>query len=261
MSAAGVVQFTTPSGNFYRFPAGTHHINRTNRPQVQNPASEMVVYSGAGSNGTATVHPAVVSALDALMSAMHAEGLRINDESLKQARVQNAFRGPTVAEGNRYLSALRTTISSNVSIFGALTFPASLETMARSELGFSGSPAHRAFEAAVAAQPGWSTALARELIRITAEYKAPRGGSTHHSGVVADIDFPYATSSTSVHWHGIRRARNAAAFRSAAGVWLNTYAQTFNFDTYDSNREIFHQEWLNWAGTSADPSASSTASP
>jgi LAS superfamily LD-carboxypeptidase LdcB len=125
--------------------------------------------------------------------------------------------------------------------------------MAQSELGFAGSADHRAFAAALAAEPGWDARLARRLLDITANFKAPRGGSTHHSGLVVDINFPYATDDGSVHWHDIKRENNADALRSAAGVWLSAHAPAHGFDSYDTASEIWHQEWRDWAGTPADP--------
>jgi len=254
LDAANAVQFSTGQGNFYRFPALGTHTNYTDRPQFQHPQSSMITYSGAGNNGATTVHPQVAPALNRLMLALRHEGDRLNDESMKQALIAVGYRGTTLHEGNLYLSALRRTITLNSAIFGTLTFPTALDSMARSELGFSGSPTHRAFQAAVAGQLGWNASLARQLVTITARYKAPRGGSTHHSGLVVDINFPYKkNSASSVEWHQVNRSRNADALRAAAGVWLSRYAMQYGFDSYDTSREIWHMEWRNWSGTTADP--------
>jgi hypothetical protein len=249
----GATQYTTATGNFYRFSMPTARSNSSNRPHFINPASAMVTYTGTGNNGSVTIHPAVASALDTLMSALRTEGNRIDDESMKQAVVASGYRASAVGEGARYLRALRKTIRKNPSIFDSLTFPTSLEDMARSELGTSGSTQHRAFVDALAAEPGWNRTLAQRLVDITGRFKAPRGGSPHHSGLVVDIDFPYATSATDVERHGIDRNRNANARRAAAGVWLDSFSRDFDFDTYSTSAEIWHQEWLNWAGTTADP--------
>lgn len=255
LDVSSAVQFSTGQGNFYRFPASGTHSNYTDRPQFQHPQSSMITYSGAGNNGAATIHPQVAPGLNRLMLGMRGEGNRINDESMKQAIIAVGYRGPTLHEGNLYLSSLRRTISLNAAIFGSLVFPTALEVMARSELGFSGSSTHRAFQAAVASQPGWNAALARQLVSITARFKAPRGGSTHHSGLVVDINFPYKkNNASSVAWHGVDRSRNADALRAAAGVWLSRNAMQYGFDSYDTAREIWHMEWRSWAGTTADPS-------
>jgi LysM repeat protein len=255
LTTTGVTQYTTPSGNFYRFPPQPRRRNMANRPRFIHPRSVMVAYTGPGAAGSVLVHPAVTSALNTLMSQLRAEGERIDDESLRQADITSAFRPPTAREGRLYLQALQRTIRRNPRIFGSLTFPTSLESMAQSELGHTGSPRHRAFVRALAGQPGW-LGLAQRLVNITRRYKAPRGGSTHHSGVVVDIDFPYATSTTRVQRHGVDRSRNGDALRAAAGVWLNTHSRSLGFDTYDTSAEIWHQEWRNWAGTAADPASS-----
>lgn len=246
-------QFTTTAGNFYRFPRPATHRNTRNRPQFIHSASVMETYSGAGSNGAAKVHPAVSTPLGSLMSALRAEGDRINDESMKQAVVDNGFRPSAESEGKAYLAALKKTMRLDPDTFGALTFPTSLEATAKSELGTSGSPEHNAFRDALAKEPGWSEELAKKLLAQTRRFKAPRGGSTHHSGVVVDIDFPYASSNKKFGRHGIDRTKNGDALRTAAGVWLNTHAPALGFDSYNTADEIWHQEWRNWAGTTADP--------
>jgi hypothetical protein len=168
---------------------------------------------------------------------------------MKQALVSIGFRAPSANEGALYLGALRKTIALNPTIFGPLTFPVVLEAEASSDLGFTGSARHTAFRDKVAAQPGWTAALAQKLVSETGKFKAPRGGSTHHSGVVVDISFPYALSTTVVLNHDTKRERNADALRSAAGVWLNANASSFGFDSYNTDVEIWHQEWRRWRGT------------
>jgi hypothetical protein len=259
LDTSTATSFATASGNFFRYRTPAARSNETNRPRFIHPASVMVRYTGAGNNGSATIHPAVATALDSMMSALRSEGNRIDDESLKQAVLSNGFRPSTVSEGRRYLAALHKTIRENPDIFGNVTFPANLEATARSELGTTGSPAHQAFVDHLAAAPGWNRTLAQRLVRITGRFKAPRGGSTHHSGVVVDINFPYATSGSNVEWHGVDRNRNANARRAAAGVWLDSFSRDFDFDTYSTSAEIWHQEWLSWAGTTADPAHSGAA--
>ena len=214
----------------------------------------MQQYTGAGNDGSEVIHPAVATALDSLMQALIDEGDRLGDESMRQAVVASAFRPSAASEGRGYLSALRKTIRLNPDRLPN-PFPESLVEMAQSELGTVGSAAHNEFRAALARAPGWDRAQADFLITTTAGFKAPRGGSTHHSGVVVDINFPYVTAGGRVQWHGMGRERNADAFRSGAGQWLAQHAPGHGFDTYDTRKEIWHMEWRNWRGTTADPSA------
>jgi hypothetical protein len=186
------------------------------------------------------------------MSALIAEGRSTNDESMKQAVVGSAYRPPTEGEGRLYLKALRKTIRQNPKIFGEHVLTPELEAMAQEELGFSGSGAMARFRDAVAAAWSGDRQLAAKLLSITGGFKAARGGSTHHSGVVVDIDFPYVTKDGKVRWHGMNRERNADAFRSAAGQWLLEHAAEYGFASYNTANEIWHQEWLHWHGTDAD---------
>src|SRR5205085_10139861 len=114
-------------GNFYQFPPKPHHQNSKNRPLFQNPKSVMTTYTGPGEEGTKPIHPAVEAPLETIMSALHEEGERIQDDSLKQAVVGSAFRPPTKVEGKLYLNSLIKTIKKNPKIFQGLTFPPSLE--------------------------------------------------------------------------------------------------------------------------------------
>jgi D-alanyl-D-alanine carboxypeptidase len=184
---------------------------------------------------------------------MHAEGDRLDDASLKQAVVNSGFRGSTRAEGRRYLNALRKTIKQHPEIFGSRTFPSQLEAMAMSELGSRQSPAFHQFRAAIAASPDWNGSLADQLLQITGRFKAPRGASTHNSGLAVDINFPFVAENGQVDWHGEQRENNAGARRSAAGVWLTSFSRDFGFASYDTQAEIWHMEWLEWHGTVADP--------
>jgi hypothetical protein len=254
LDVTGADRVTTDQGEFLRFRSGRHHTNQTNRPRFLHPRTAMQEYTGAGNNGSEVIHPAVATDLDRLMTALRAEGDRLGDESMRQAVVASAWRPTAASEGAAYLRALRKTIRLNP---GRLPnpFPDSLVEMAQSELGTVGSAAHNEFRAALAQAPGWDRAQADFLINETAGFKAPRGGSTHHSGLAVDIDFPYVTRAGQVARHGMNRERNADAFLSGAGQWLARHAPGLGFDTYDTSREIWHMEWRNWAGTTADPSA------
>jgi hypothetical protein len=249
---------STTHGEFLRFPAGGHHSNEIDRPRFIHPRSAMTKYEGAGNEGSNEIHPAVATDLDRLMRALRAEGTRLGDESLKQAVVASAFRAPAAKEGRLYLNSLRKTISKHPQKLPN-PFPESLVEMAQSDLGTVGSAAHNRFRAALAAAPGWDQKQADYLIEVTSGVKAPRGGSTHHSGVVVDINFPYVTSAGRMEWHGMDRDHNADAFRSAAGQWLAQHAPQLGFDTYNTKKEIWHMEWRKWRGTSADPSARAPA--
>jgi len=241
----GVEGYTTDQGFFRRYPvsSATKHTNTTDRPQFRLDPAEIT-----GNFHGNSVHPAVVDPLTALMDALHQAGDQLDDASLKLAKVGSAFR-TIEAEGSLYLGALQKTIRKNPTIFGTLTFPTDLETLAKSDM--QQQVQKQAFKDALAASPGWNASLAERLVSITGQFKAAAGGSTHHSGVVVDINFPYIHvdgDKLSVEWHGMSREKNAEALQSAAGVWLSQSATTYKFDTYDTDKEIWHQEWRAWSG-------------
>jgi hypothetical protein len=242
----GIEGYMSNMGFFRRYPKGsaTSHTNSSNRPQIRvDPAEITANFHGQ------MVHPAVLDSLTAFMDALHQAGDEMDDASLKNARVASAFRAVDTAEGGRYLSALQKTIMENKSIFGTLTFPAALEEMAKTDMHEKA--ARKAFKEAIAASPGWNASLTTQLLTITSGYKASSGGSTHHSGVVVDIDFPYVHlkgGKAIVKWHQITRKNNAEALQSAAGVWLSQNSTKFQFDTYNTDKEIWHHEWLAWKG-------------
>jgi len=256
-STDGAVRYTVTTGenkgNYYQFPSGIIKKNRANRPLFENPRLAMTRYTGVGSDGEQLIHTAIAAPLNALMSALREVGSCIDDESMKQAYVASAYRPSSKREGERYLGALQITIKQNPGIFGGLKFPSRLENMAMSSLGTYGSQKHKEFVAALAKEPGWGQHLAQELADITENYKAPRGGSAHHSGLAVDINFPYPISAAQAEWHGIHRQNNQRALRSAAGVWLGKFASQFDFASYNTGKEIWHQEWLKWKDSSADP--------
>jgi len=108
------------------------------------------------------------------------------------------------------------------------------------------------FRNAVAAAWGGDRGLAAKLLSIPGGFKAARGGSSHHSGVVVDINFPCVTKDEGAmarHGPGAQRRR----LRSAAGQWLLEHAAEYGFASYNTANEIWHQEWLQWRGTDADP--------
>ncbi len=241
----GVKGYITDQGFFRRYSDGsaTQHTNTTDRPQFRLDPAEIT-----GKVDGMQVHPAVVDPLTTFMAALHKAGDDMDDASLKLAKVGSAFRS-IENEGNLYLGALQKTIRENKTIFGDLTFPPAQETLAKGDMQQQAQK--QAFKNAIAASPGWDASLAEQLISITGQFKAPAGGSTHHSGVVVDINFPYIHGEgekASVKWHGMSRGNNAEALRSAAGVWLSQNSTTYDFDTYDTDKEIWHHEWRAWAG-------------
>ena len=246
----------TARGYFARLTEPPRRVNQQGRPKFQQNQASLVPMEGA------LVHPAVVGPLTGLLSGLRAEGARLNDASAMAARINNGYRAPNQQEGTRYLNAIRRTINRAVDVNGNPyhypPFPAHLENTARSNLGFSGSPAHRAFRAAIAASPGWTAASASMLLRRTGAFKAPRGGSTHHSGVVVDINWPVRVDNATTN-HGMNRDRNEAALRTVAGRWLHEHAPSLGFDSYDTAKEIWHMEWQDWQGTEADPDADAPA--
>jgi hypothetical protein len=239
-------------GYFLELPIPPKKENQKGRPKLRYEAADMVPFEGA------LVHPAVVAALTSLLAGLRNEGARLNDESARQAVINNGFRPPTQREGNKYLSSIRATIRKAVDVWGNPfhypAFPTALEGQATSELGWSGSTAHQAFERALAASPGWTAPQADMLLRTTGTVKAPRGGSTHHSGLTVDIDWP-AWKGRRASRHGMDRDNNGAALASVAGRWLYEQADSFGFASYDTGKEIWHMEWLDWKGTAADPDA------
>jgi hypothetical protein len=246
----------TAQGYLARLPAPPARTNHTDRPLFIRSGTDMVAFEGAH------IHPAVRVALRSLLDGLRAEGARLNDESARQARVASGWRAPTAGEGAAYLRALHKTIRQGLDHRGRPyeypAFPSALEETARSELGASGSQQHREFQRQLAASPGWTAASAAMLLRVTGAFKAPRGGSTHHSGVVVDIDWPCRTGAgIAVTNHGMNRERNAAALRTVAGRWLYEHAPALGFDTYSTQREIWHMEWRDWRGTEADPDQAS----
>lgn len=244
----------TRRGFLHRLRPPQQRTNTADRPQFILPASAMEDFEDT------KVHPAVVGALQALMNGLRAEGARLNDQSALQARVTSGHRPTDPAEGTKYLEGLKKTIrlgkDNHERPYTYPPFPASLEETARSELGVAGSPAYRAFRDSLAAAPGWTGEQADMLLLTTAGFKAPRGGSTHHSGVTVDINWPVLDDEGNVVPHGIRRERNGFALRSVAGRWLYEHAPALGFDTYNTHKEIWHMEWRQWRGTAADPDAS-----
>lgn len=249
-----------PFGNFYVFSKATKVTNNKNRPKFLVPKGTVVEYTGPGSNARAVgagydrdnrlIHPVLVEPLTALMTALTQEGERLGDESMKRAVIGSGWRSPE-QDGAGFLKQLKSQLDEKKAAYGNRTFPRSLETEAQSNL--HDPAAQKAFIRHLGAETGWTVQLAQQLWNDSIGYKAPAGLSPHESGLVVDIDFPYAIDSGKAHWHDISRKRNADARRSAAGMWLAQYSGDFHFSSYNTEREIWHMEYLNWHGTEADP--------
>jgi hypothetical protein len=249
-----------PFGSFYVFSKATKVSNNKNRPKFLVPRGTVVEYTGPGSDARAAgagygrdnrlIHPVLVEPLTALMTALTEEGKRLGDESMKRAVIGSAWRSPE-QDGAGFLKQLKSQLDEKKSAYGNRTFPKSLESEAQSNL--HDPSAQKAFIRHLGESPGWTAQLAQQLWNDSIAYKAPAGLSPHESGLVVDIDFPYATEAGKAHWHDISRKRNADARLSAAGMWLAQYSKDFQFSSYNTEREIWHMEYLNWHGTDADP--------
>jgi hypothetical protein len=184
----------------------------------------------------------VHSAANALMTALRRVGDRINDWSMKSAVIQNGFRADNASEGARYLNIIKLTIREKPDIFGALEFPSNLEAEAQSVLGRPGDARRTAFHQHLAATPGWNAQLVSRLFNIVDNVFAPRGANPHTTGLVFDLDFTILVAGRERNL-GADPALNNDALRSAAGMWLNQYSMMFGFDSYDTSKEIWHQEF------------------
>jgi hypothetical protein len=229
---------------FYIFPKPPTHTNQRNRPSTYAADPDHLPhYAGTGSNGSATLRSGEVqSAANAMMSSLRRVGERIDDWSMKSAVVQNGYRPDNASQGANYLRIIKQTIREKPGIFGALVFPANLEAEAQSVLGRPGDARRAAFHQHLAAAPGWSAQLVAQLFAIVDNVYAPRGANPHATGLVFDLDFTILVSGRERNL-GADPALNDDALRSAAGLWLNKYSMMFGFDSYDTSKEIWHQEF------------------
>lgn len=234
----------TVNGHQYHvfFPTPPTHTNQTNRPPTYADPKLLTVYSGQGSNGTAKLLPEVHSAANALMTALRRYGERINDWSMRSAVIQNGYRPDDASQGRNYLRIIKLIISEKPDIFGTLQFPRDLEQEAQGVLGRRGDPRRDAFHQHVAAATGWNSDLASRLFQLVDAVYAPRGSNPHATGLVFDLDFPIFDGAHERNI-GANAAYNSLALRSAAGMWLNRYSMQFGFDSYDTGKEIWHQEF------------------
>lgn len=257
-----------PPGDYYRFPKAPAVENKEHRPLFALENSNWPDYAGPGGDGAAAgykgsspvpVHPVLVDPLGAMLQALIDEGTRIGDQSMKSVIVRSGWRSAT-EDGVLFLKELKDKMREKPKNYGSEPFPAALEAEAKSNLGSKS--AQVAFQKHLAEQPGWSSSRAEELWNDTTQHKAPGGGSSHESGLVVDIDFPFVNfdvnpkskaETVTVQWHHISRFNNAQARLSGAGMWLAQHSKKLDFSSYDTRLEIWHMEWLVWKGTAADP--------
>jgi len=192
--------------------------------------------------------------VDALMTALLDYGDELGDHSIQSAVVQNGWRPfDDPSQGVNYLANINMVMSNSKYGFSNLTFPPALEAEAESFLGERSDPRWQAFVQHLSRSPGWDAAKAKAMLDTVAQFYVPRGGFNPHStGVVFDLNFSLyhhvqstakkalVESEDPVNAHPIL---NEAALRSAVGMWLNTYSMQFNFDSYNTGKEIWHMEW------------------
>jgi hypothetical protein len=248
---------TTNGHQYYVFPAPPHHTNQVDRPTVY--AKVLETYMGKGSKGTVKLHPGVMEPANVLMSALIEYGTKINDWSMRSAYIHNGYRPDDATQGYHYLRIIKSTIAGNPKIFETLTFPSNLEADAQSVLGIRGDPRREAFRKKVAESPGWTQKLAYQLFGIVDDIYAPRGFNPHSTGFVFDLDFSIISIIKGKIYEtmlGTSTALNGWALQSAAGLWLNTYAMNFGFDSYNTGREVFHLEYRYWMMMRSTPGQS-----
>lgn len=234
---------TVNKHQYHIFPMPPTHQNYDNRPNptVFANKKDLQVYNGKGSNGSALLHPDVLDPADLFMTALLEYGEYIDDWSMRSAVIQNGYRPSDETQGREYLRIIKKTIASNAA-FAGIPFPANLEKEAQSELGCPGDTRESTFMTHVAQSPGWTPALAKQLFDIVRNVYAPRGCNPHATGYVFDLDFSIFFNGTEVQL-GADTTLNGAALRSAAGMWINSYAMFFCFDSYNTGVEIWHLEY------------------
>jgi hypothetical protein len=246
---------TVGTHQFYIFPKPPTHTNQRDRPPTYADPRLVIHYTGTGANGSAKLLPGEVhSAAHAMMSALRRVGDRIDDWSMKNAVIQSGFRPDDAGQGANYLRIIKQTIREKPDIFGELEFPGTLETEAQSVLGRPGDATRAAFHQHLAAAPGWSAQLVARLFNIVDNVYAPRGANPHATGLVFDLDFTILVAGRE-RTLGADPALNDNALRSAAGMWLNQHSMMFGFDSYNTDKEIWHQEFRSPKAGAGSPQA------
>jgi hypothetical protein len=246
---------------FYVFPMPPTHENQVNRPNKNADEKVLKTYAGKGANKSAKLHPDVLDAANLLMTGLLEYGTAIDDYSILSAVVASGYRPDDASQGAKYLSLIKKAIAGNKDVFKDTQFPANLEADAQSELGRPGDARRTAFRQKLATSPGWTPQLVYQLFNNSKfgvdHFYAPRGSNPHATGYVFDLDFSiycdgtvnecpkknkpcYRTGEYNV---GANPVLNGYALRSAAGMWLNTHATYYSFDSYDTSKEIWHLEY------------------
>jgi hypothetical protein len=239
---------------YYVFPAPPTHTNYVNRPTKYAEESATRAYAGRGSNRSAKLLPEVHPAVHDLMTALLDYGDELGDHSIQSAVVQNGWRPPDdPSQGVNYLANIKMVINNAQLGFSNLTFPKSLEAEAESFLGGRDDPRWQVFVKHLSESPGWDAATASKFLDTVAQYYVPRGGfNPHATGLVFDLNFSMYHHVRSKDQKALVEVEdpvdahpmlNEAALRSAVGMWLNTYSIQFNFDSYNTGKEIWHMEW------------------
>ena len=88
---------------FYLFPLPVTHTNQANRPTEYADENVLETYAGRGSNGSARLHPDVLTPANCLMTALLDYGDEIEDWSMQSAVIQNGYRPDDESQGRNYL--------------------------------------------------------------------------------------------------------------------------------------------------------------
>lgn len=239
---------------YYVFPKPAAHANTVNRPTKYAKEGDLKAYTGRGANGSARLLPEVHPAVHKLMTALLDYGDQLGDNSIQSAVVQNGWRPPDdPSQGAHYLANINMVIANPQYGLSDLTFPKALEDEAESFLGERDNPHWKTFVEHLSKSPGWDAAKASKLLDTVALFYVPRGGfNPHTTGVVFDLNFSMYHHVRSQDQKALVESEdpvdahpmlNDAALRSAVGMWLNTYSMQFDFDSYDTGKEIWHMEW------------------
>lgn len=247
---------------YYVFPMPPTHENSINRPVKNADEKVLKVYTGKGTNKKEKLHPNVLDAANLLMTAFLEYGAVIDDYSMTSAIVASGYRPDDANQGANYLRIIKQQIAGNQNVFKDLQFPSELEADAQSELGRPGDARRTAFRQKLATSPGWTPQLVWKLFNDkdfgVDRFYAPRGSNPHASGYVFDLDFSIYCDGTEnecpkkdkpcyrtvgEYKVGANAVLNRYALRSAAGMWLNTHAPFYGFDSYDTSAEIWHLEY------------------
>ncbi len=244
LDTAKAVKKTVKGHQYYVFPKPHTHSNQVNRPKKYTDKGNLTPYKGAGLNPQKDVslHPDVGNDVNCFMTALLDYGQQINDWSMSQAYILVGFYPDDDDLGRRYLNIIKQTIKADPKLAG-LTFPDNLEKAAVGVLGPQGDDRRSKFHADLASSPGWNAALVKELFDYVDNSLAPRGANPHATGLVFDLNFTIALKNGGETKVDAARMYNEEALKSAAGVWINQYSMQFHFDSYNTDKEIWHMEW------------------